>query len=225
VLFPSDVALNFWSRHGRYHCAGTRVVPLARLNMDIHGDPITMTAGSPLRIAHLGASIMHKGWHVFEALTVKHAGDHRYKFYHLGADGVTSSKYVHDPVRVTPERRDIMIRAIVRRRIDVVICWSLWPETFSFTVHEALAAGAFVVSRRAAGNVWPAVQANANRQGCAVEDEAGLFDLFESGEIRTLVARSRRFRGSLHPAGDTADFLLEDRTKTMVRNDMELVDQ
>jgi hypothetical protein len=155
---------------------------------------------------------MHKGWTVFEQLAFAHANDPRYEFYHLGLGDTPSSRYIRDPVRVSPDQRNAMIDAVVRHRIDVVISWSLWPETFCFTVHEALAGGAFVVARRAAGNVWPAVQANASGQGCAVEDEADLFRLFESGEIKTLVARASRFRGALHPGGGTADILRNGRT-------------
>jgi hypothetical protein len=209
ILAPSAVTLDFWRRRAGLPHAGGMVVPPARLVMAVDGAPIAPQANSPLRVAHLGASIMHKGWHVFEELAIKHARDPRYKFYHLGAAGVPSFKYVRDPVRVTPDQRDAMIEAVVRNRIDVVICWSLWPETFCFTVHEALAGGAFVVARQAAGNVWPAVQANAAAQGCAVEDDASLFQLFEGGEIQALVARARRVRGTLHPTGDTAEFLLD----------------
>jgi hypothetical protein len=168
---------------------------------------------------------MQKGWHVFEELAVRHARDPRYKFYQLGIDGVRSCKYIHDPVRVGPEQRNAMIEAVVRHRIDVVICWSLWPETFCFTVHEALAGGAFVVARRAAGNVWPAVQANAYGQGCAIEDEADLFRLFESGEINTLLARAGRLRGTLHPGGNTADFLLKIEPGSVLQSDLESVDR
>ena len=224
VLAPSEAALDFWSRQSRYPRAGTRVVPLARLLMARQTDPIITKAGSPLRVAHVGASTVQKGWHVFEELAVRHAGDRRYKFYQLGIDGVRSSKYIHDPVQVGPEQRNAMIEAVVRHRIDVVICWSLWPETFCFTVYEALAGGAFVVARRGAGNVWPAVRANAYGQGCVGEDEAGLFQLFESGDIQTLVARASRFRGTLHPGGNTAEFLLKIEPGPVIQNDLESVD-
>jgi hypothetical protein len=225
VLAPSEAFLNVWSRQVSYPFAEAKVVPIARLVMAAQGDPVSTKAGSPLRVAHIGASITPKGWDVFEELASKHARDRRYKFYQFGADGVYSSKYTHVPVRVTPKHRSAMIEAIVRNRIDVVICWSIWPEAFCFTVHEALAGGAFVIACASAGNIWPAVQANAPGQGLAVEDEASLFQLFETGEIQACVARSRRFRGALHPSGDTADFLLTGRTRATVSIDMEAVDQ
>jgi len=223
VLAPSAVTLDFWRCRGGLIHAASAVEPPAQLVMAMGDDPVATQVGSPLRIAHLGAALMHKGWHVFEDLATRYAKDRRFQFYHLGADGVPSLKYTRDPVRVTPDRRDAMIEAVVRNRIDVVICWSLWPETFCFTVHEALAGGAFVVARKAAGNIWPAVQANAPEQGCAVEDEAELSDLFESGELQMLVARAHRSRGALHPGGNTAAFLLNDRSGTASPTGLEVV--
>jgi hypothetical protein len=223
VLFPSEVARTLWLRQGRYAHADARVVPLARLVMAKQNDPIVKSAASPLRVAHLGSSIRQKGWNVFEALAIKHAKDRRYKFYHLGIDGIPSLKYSYVPVRVTPDQRNAMVDAVMRHRIDVVIAWSVWPETFCFTAHEALAGGAFVIARRAAGNIWPAVEANAPAQGCAVAEEAELFRLFESGEILPRVARATRLQGTLYPGGNTAGLLLEDRTTTAALNDLEAV--
>lgn len=211
VAAPSAVTLQFWlSQSGLTH-AGTMVVPPARLIMRDREAPVTPPSGRALRVAHLGANIMHKGWHVFEDLVLRHTDDSRYQFYHLGTGGTPSSNYIHDPVRVGPDQRDGMIEAIVRHEIDVVICWSLWPETFSFTVHEALAGGAFVVARRAAGNMWPAVRAHAPEQGCAVDDEAALVQLFESGEIVAMASAAPRHRGVLHPGGNAAELLLAGR--------------
>jgi hypothetical protein len=208
VLAPSVTALELWLRRGSLPHAATHVVTLADLIMDTAGDPIVARNDAPLRIAHLGSSIRQKGWQVFETLAMRHARDRRYRFYHLGVDGVRSRKYTHIPVRVTPSDRDAMVEAVASHQIDVVICWSLWPETFCFTVHEALAGGAFVIARQAAGNIGPAMQAAAPLQGLEVKDEAELSALFESGAIHTLVTRGERRRGRLQPRGNTAELLL-----------------
>jgi hypothetical protein len=208
VLAPSATALELWLRCGSLPYAATRVVTLADLIMDTVGDRIAARNGGPLRIAHLGSSIRQKGWQVFEALASRHARDRRYQFYHLGVDGVRSRKYTHIPVRVTPSHRDAMVEAVALHQIDVVISWSLWPETFCFTMHEALAGGAFVIARQAAGNIGPAMEAAAPLQSRAVRDEAELSALFESGAIHALVTRGERRRGSLRPRGDTAELLL-----------------
>jgi hypothetical protein len=179
------------------------VVPPAHLTPI--ADVVAAADDAPLRIAHLGSASFHKGWHIFERLACAHANDARYEFVHLGLGSMPSQRYACDPVRVTGQRRDAMIDAVVRNRIDVAIIWSLWPETFCFTVHEALAGGAFVVTRRGSGNVWLAVEENAPHQGCAVDDEDGLSRLFETGEIRTFAARSTKRRFALTLGGNTAE--------------------
>jgi FkbM family methyltransferase len=212
VLAPSAVTLDLWRQRSNLPHAGATVVTPARLILRNQNDPVTTANEGCLRVAHLGGASLHKGWPVFEHLAATHIGDPRYEFYHLGLGSVPSSRYRHDPVRVTVNHRDAMVEAIMRHRIDVVICWPLWPETFCFTVHEALAGGAFVVARLAGGNVWPAVAANAPGQGCALADEPSLFHLFETGEIRTRVTAARRARGTLYPSGNTAEFLLNEQT-------------
>jgi hypothetical protein len=223
VLFPSQAALDLWVRRARHPYAEARVVPLAHLSMAKHDNPITTAAGPPLRVAYLGSSIRQKGWHVFQALSFRYARDRRYKFYHLGIDGVPSFRHTYVPVRVTADQRNAMVDAVIRHRIDVVICWPLWPETFCFTVHEALAGGAFVLTHRAGGNVWPAIEANSPGQGCALTDEASLFRLFETCEIQQTLARASRFRGVLRPALNSAGLLLERQTRAESPNNLEII--
>src|SRR5262249_46571973 len=157
----------------------------------------------------LGQRVYHKGWTVFEELALRFIGDDRYQFFQLGLpDGLPLPRSIRNvPVRVAPEQRHAMEEALKAAQIDVVVTWSLWPETFCFAVHEALAAGAFVVARANAGNVWPAIQAYAPDQGCAIEDEAGLVALFNGSELRTRVEKLFRRSGTLQSGGATAEWL------------------
>ena len=67
--------------------------------------------------------------------------------------------------------------------------WSLCRETFSFTTHEAAAAGAAILTGPDSGNVAAFVESTG--LGEVIANEAALFDLFETGEI-TRLARARR---------------------------------
>jgi hypothetical protein len=208
VLAPSAAALDTWLRGDEFSHAGATVVPLARCVMD--DEPVAgpqRDAASILRVGFLGAKVYFKGWHVFEELALSFQESGVYKFYQLGVQSgpALPGCIENAPVRVTADNQHAMIEAIAAHRLDVVIQWSLWPETFCFAVHEAIAGGAFVVARMEAGNVWPAVQANAPLQGAAVETETELHDLFKSGEIFKLVAGARRARGALLRGGGTAD--------------------
>ncbi|UJW85856.1 hypothetical protein [Devosia sp. SL43] len=152
-----------------------------------------------LRIAFVGYRAFHKGWSVFEQLAVQHHLDERYEFFQVGiASGPAMPSSIEQiPVRVTSEDRSAMVDALVQHEIDVCISWSLWPETFNFTVHEAMAAGTFVVARRDEGNVWKAAAELSPEGSLVVSDERGLFELFSSGRIIEIYQKSVRHRSLL----------------------------
>jgi len=207
VLAPSQSALSHWRDVTRLPHSKSTVVPPARLIMT---DEVSGPSGSRFRVAHAGGRHFHKGWIVFEELALHVADDDRYEFFQLGlpsgSPGLPSC-IQHIDVQVTPSNPNAMIEALASAKIDVVVVWPQWPETFCFVVHEALAAGAFVIAREAAGNVWPAIQTNAPEQGCAVADQAELFALFDGDELIRRVANSTRRRGMLLKNGGTAGWL------------------
>jgi hypothetical protein len=82
-----------------------------------------------------------------------------------------------------------MQRAIEAVGADAVLVWPLCRETFSFTAHEAVAAGAAVLTNPDSGNVATFVAEGGHGQ--VLPDEDALMALFESGEVRKL-ARARR---------------------------------
>jgi hypothetical protein len=207
VLAPSQAALDVWLTADLPHATAV-VQPLARLVLAPAAGDNAHRAGRRLRVAHLGARVLHKGWYVFEELALRFADDGRYEFLQFGASAsVPMPGCIRGvPVQVVPDCRDAMVEALAESGVDVVVAWSLWPETFCFTVHEALASGAFVVTRRDAGNMWPAVAANAPAQGCAVADIEALTALFAGDELVELCRRPRR-RGAVLPGGATADRL------------------
>jgi hypothetical protein len=207
VLAPSQSALSLWRDVTRLPHSKSTVVPPARLIMT---DEVCGPSGSRLRVAHAGGRYFHKGWTVFEELALHAADDDRYEFFQLGlpngSSGLPSSIH-HINVQVTPGNPNAMIEALASAKIDVVVVWPQWPETFCYVVHEALAAGAFVIAREAAGNIWPAIHASAPQQGCAVANQAELFALFEGDELIRRVANSTRRRGMLLSSGGTAGWL------------------
>ena len=210
VMAPSQSALDLWRHDNALSHDGAVVQPLARLALaaptlaEAFG-----TAGKPLRIAHIGARVFHKGWTVFEDLALRFADDPRYSFMQIGAShGPGMPGHIRQiPVQVTAENRGAMIDAIAEAGVDVAIIWSLWPETFCYVVHEALAGGAFVLARRAAGNVDPVITAAAPERGHLVDDEAGLTRLFEGDGLKTLISESPRRRGALVLGDGTFDWL------------------
>jgi hypothetical protein len=197
VMAPSKTAIDLWRSRGGLAFRETHVQPLARLALA--PDLVAPISDRPLRIAHLGTRAAKKGWVVFEELALRLAKDPSYAFYQLGVpQGAALPRNIrHVHVEVGPEQPDAMMDAIAEYRIDVVVSWSPWPETFCFAAHEAIAGGAFVLTHRGAGNVAHAILANAPEQGLVLDDDAALFDLFTTGKAREIVGAASRRRGAL----------------------------
>lgn len=210
ILAPSEVALQSWLKISGLPHAEASVVPLGRMVMAPSrigwGDG---SAERPVRVGYLGMRTFHKGWPVFQDLALRLAADPRYTFVQLGSgEGpALPGDISHVPVRVTRDTRNAMTEAVATANLDVVVVWALWPETFCFVVHEALAGGAFVVTHPGAGNVGPAFRANAPAQGIEVPDPDALFELFHGGEVLKRLADADRQKGALILGRGTVDWL------------------
>jgi hypothetical protein len=83
-----------------------------------------------------------------------------------------------------------MRRALAEAEIDVALIWPLCRETFSFTAHEAVGAGAAVVTNPDSGNVAAFVTGGGH--GRVLADEDALAEAFETGDILALARAKRR---------------------------------
>lgn len=219
ILAPSDLALDFWKGHGDIDVQQSAVVPPAVL-MPLPAPPVARPTRKRLRIAHLGARAFHKGWHVFAELAERFSGDGHYEFLQLGLDeALPLTPYVrHIRVQVGPGGQTAMADVVFLEEIDVVLNWSLCFETFSFTTHEALAGGAFVITHPGSGNVWRAILENAPRQGHAVKDEQALQELFATNKLHTLLVDAHRARHLLVFGGASAEWLFARRAEGRKRS-------
>lgn len=209
VLAPSEAALSLWlTNAGLPHHLGA-VQPLARIVLASQPRPHGLPLDRPLRVAHLGARLASKGWLTFERLVLRFAGDSRYEFFQLGmpGPGVTIGAIHNVPVRVTSEAPDAMIEAVAEHRIDAVVSWSTWPETFCYAAHEAVAGGAYLLTHVGAGNVPALVDGPAAGQGLILPDEEALHELLEKNKLRQVLSTGLR-RGVLVREGGTAAWLL-----------------
>lgn len=205
LVAPSQSALELWCRAGGVEVPHKHVLQPAKL---AQSDRMWAEASRPrLRIGYLGSQVFHKGWDIYQRLAEAFQTDERYEFFQLGTPGATPSFIHHIPVKVGASGRDAMVHAIARQDIDVVVCWSIWPETFCFTAHEAMAGGAFVVARRGQGHVNAAIHAHAPAASRNVDDEEELQRYFRSGEALIDVARSSRRHGCLVPSQGSAELL------------------
>lgn len=190
LLAPSAPALSLWRARADHPLRDARVAVPARIEWTGTRAPLDdASAGRPLRIAFVGHGAVHKGWGGFDRLVRRFRDDPRYEFLHLGDLGAPPLGMERVTVRVGSDDPDAMVRALREREVDVALVWSLWPETFSFTTVEAMAAGAFLLVRASAGN---AVRlAEEHRHGLVLPDETALLEAFGTGSLIERVRAAR----------------------------------
>ncbi|MDP1874858.1 hypothetical protein [Phenylobacterium sp.] len=189
VAAPSQAALDTWRRGANLPAAQTVVAPLAKLVSRATRPASATETDRPFRLAFPGLPSPLKGWPVFRDLVLRFADDPRYDFLHLARDPAVGLPLAFHSVTVTQKNPKAMQAAIEAEGVDAVMVWSLCRETFSFTTHEAAAAGAAILTGPDSGNVAAFVQATG--LGEVIADQQALFDLFESGDIVRL-SRARR---------------------------------
>jgi hypothetical protein len=187
VVSPSQSALDLWRAAGGFRAQRQVILPHARLLA--RGPAPTSGAGRPLRVAFAGVPAAHKGWPVFKELAVRYLGDPRYEFHVFAGEAPSGVPAAFHPVSADGPEPDGMRLALAEARIDVALIWPLCRETFSFTAHEAVAAGAAVVTNPDSGNVAAFVAEGGH--GLVLADEDALAAAFETGDILAL-ARARR---------------------------------
>ncbi|MDZ5459074.1 glycosyltransferase family protein [Azohydromonas lata] len=209
ITAPSQFALKQWSKVTGISPVDSVVIPPVRLTLE----PVSRPEPSrTLRIAYIGRQDKHKGWDIYYQLAEAFRRDNRYKFFQFGKAPKGIFRQFNTTVRnvsvaVSARNRDAMVEALTRHKIDAVVCWSLWPETFNITVHEAMASGAFIIARRQQGNVWPVVSHHAPLASRALDSEGDLHAYFQAGQLHTDLLKSPCYRGKTIPSTGSVEVL------------------
>jgi hypothetical protein len=200
VVAPSQDAATLWSRTSRLphrklvahpHCTveeeGQRLAVELLLPA---GDGEDGSDNAPVRVAFLGHPNLHKGWPLFRDLVRRLCSDARYEFWHLGSAGNEGLPLRFREVKVSPANPRAMVEALSEEAIDVVVQWSVWPETFGITARECQAAGVAMVVADASGAVAAHVRETHN--GWVLGEEAELAQLFLGEAVVEEIERRRR---------------------------------
>ena len=208
VLAPSEAALKIWRGRGLpYRTA--HIVPIAQIvRSAIAPRP---AAGPRLRVAFLGQSAHAKGWTTFRKLVAELGDNAGFEFFHLGTrldDGAADTRIHYVPVQANRHDRDAMTRALAESRIDVVLLWSAWPESFCYAVHEAVAAGVVIIANSQSGNVPSVLATHAPERSAILDSEAELFAFFGGrAQLDQLCARPA-VQGAVLPYESSAHITL-----------------
>lgn len=107
-----------------------------------------------LNIAFIGHPVFHKGYSIFRELCLRNSHNARYNFYHLGSSRELGMNYIYKNITVNVNNLNATIDALKSCDIDIVVIWSVWPETYSFTATEAICAGAKIITNSISGNAY-----------------------------------------------------------------------
>ena len=157
--------------------------------------PVPATAESELpdrlRLGYVGIASGHKGWQTWCRLREDPRLQELYEFVHLGMAGAHETDRVV-AVDFRSGGPDAMEQALRAEDIHLALIWSQWPETFSFTTIESIAAGCLVVASDASGNAAQMVRDHDAGVVLPNRDEALAEFLLNGRKVRDLVETRRR---------------------------------
>ncbi len=132
-----------------------------------------------IRIAYFGLKYHHKGWETFEKLFRNNSLACLYDFYHVGCGESTGNglvKQVDYSYRIGGFNAGVDV--LLRNLIDVVVLLSIVPEAYSYTMHEAYAAGIPILACRNSGNIAYKIE-NGSVYGRLFENEENLLSFLD----------------------------------------------
>ncbi len=169
----------------------------------------TNHAGRKLRIAYLGSPVAHKGWDTWTTLCQQRRLQRSYDFYHLGAKEQSAAPVVSVPYSYLDGGPMAAVKLLEEQEIDLVLLWSQVPESYSYTFHEALAAGLPVLTCKRSGNIAFALGRTPHPAGMVFADARELTAFLVNSERVAALLDVPRPRYSLEPTPYTGPWLAE----------------
>ena len=159
-VFPSIYARDQQSReYGVIPSGSLKIVrPLMQMsNLTIKSRLVNLKERK-CRIAFVGAAVTHKGWDEFSILSSDAVLSKNYEWHYIGASSIPQPLKSHFADGSSPDQS--IKYALSALEIDMVMIWTLCPETFCFTAHEALEAGCHILTSDCTGNVVHGIPSN-----------------------------------------------------------------
>lgn len=171
TMAPSQIALDLWGKQFPKNLIDSHIVPHLNL-IPINSANKKSVSVKKLNVAFIGVPASHKGWQTWRKLVDRYEKSNEYVFFHMGNEGGKfQERFIN--INVTQKNRDGMINALKTNNIDLLFHWAIWPETFSYTLYEGIAANCFIVTHSNSGNVAKYVHDYGS--GIVFNDEQQLF--------------------------------------------------
>ncbi|MEJ6391123.1 hypothetical protein [Gymnodinialimonas ulvae] len=186
AIAPSKPAADIVFAKGDLPFERFEIVPHDSLS---EGPAITSPRSGPATIAFIGAPARHKGYPVFRDIARRNLGREDVRFLYFGAPTHREPGIPTIPVHVTAHNPTAMVDALKREKVDFVLHWAQFVETYSFATIEALQAGAHVITHPGSGNVAAIVEHTGRGQ---ILDDTKSLDTFLERKSLAKATRARR---------------------------------
>jgi len=136
-------------------------------------------------LCYLGAGAELKGFNSWlEIINDKQIGS-KFSFIHLGADVPYNDLVRVIPYNYSRDGVNKVIDLLIQEEVSHVLILSLIPESFSFTMNEAISAGAVVLTTAVTGNVESFIRKN-EHYGIVFDSFSHLFEYLKNEPVEKL---------------------------------------
>ncbi len=146
-----------------------------------------------IRIAYLGYKMDNKGWATWEKLFNHPELAVQYELYHIGSQEKYADQVKNCSYSFIEQGIMAAVEVLKEHEIDIVILWSIVPESYSYTLQEAIAAGAYILTSTKSGNVASVVQQRGENCGAVLKSDNELIELLKDEKrVRMLTSFKRK---------------------------------
>ena len=221
-ISPSKVAKDIWcSAYPEYEKIATVIYHQSFVGRYLKNSEVILDE-EPLKIAYVGTQTINKGWKQWRnGIRQAYELGCNEKYYHFGNTNDKIPYVEKVPVFFTSGKINAMVEALRANNIDVVVLWSICPETYSYTYYESTAANTFIITNKYSGNIAAMVFERNN--GIVLDSEQAFIELIcDEKKLRNLVNefKSSKNYGPLNLIENTE--LLQLITKAKGNNDFKI---
>jgi hypothetical protein len=211
IVSPSQAALDFWVSKNNLKPFSMTVLPHVAVQERQKNKTNNLNFNAPIVIAYMGYPAAHKGWNFFEETVKKYADDKRLKFIYFGTQKPSLRNLNYIQTHTSPGRYSDIVQTIKEQHVDYLMHWASCFETFSFTAHEAIAAGSLVITNNQSGNV-SAVAKKINPE-LVFNSRIEFFNFVESEKLISIAIAQRKLMANLE-----FELVMSDMTYEILRN-------
>lgn len=163
-----------------------------------------------LRIAYLGYKMDNKGWQFWERLYKDQSLRQNYEFHHVGSPEGYADHVVMHQYSFLKDGKMAATNLLINHEIDLVLLWSIVPESYSYTLQEAIAAGVPVLTSPKSGNIAATID---------LHPELGKV-LHSEDQLLTFLANTEEVK--CYVSGERARYVLEYNHLSLTKEEFQL---